>query len=248
MSWLYLDETLDPADGSTQIDFSGAEAKHAVTVNRTRVGDTVTVGNGAGFWVTGTVASAEPQRVVIDVDSRETFPKPDRSVTLVQALAKGGRDEMAVQAATELGVDAVVPWAAARSVSKWEGAAKVAKGVARWQSIAREAGKQSIRPWSVSVSDPVTSKQLCALASDMAVLVLEPSATVSLSEWGRDSLPGESRDLALVVGPEGGIAPQELAQLADSGAVILRLGSGVLRTSTAGPAALSALSLLLGRW
>jgi 16S rRNA (uracil1498-N3)-methyltransferase len=175
------------------------------------------------------------------VRSREDVPAPTRRVVLVQALAKGDRDELAVQAATELGVDEIVPWQAARSISRWD-SAKAAKGVARWQSIVREAAKQAHRAWVPVVRQPVTTAQL-GLRSGL-MLVLEPEATVVLS---RADL-GDADELVLVVGPEGGIAPEELAALADAGATPVRLGETVLRTSTAGPAALAVVSTLLGRW
>jgi 16S rRNA (uracil1498-N3)-methyltransferase len=166
---------------------------------------------------------------------------------LVQALAKGDRDELAVQAATELGVDEVVPWAAARSVSRWEGA-KIAKGTARWRSITREATKQAIRPWAPEVSGLATTRQLAARAAAETVLVLEPTAEQALSQVDLEGAGGAPSSVLVVVGPEGGVSPAELELLAGAGAVPVRLGDSVLRTSTAGPAALAVLSVRLGRW
>jgi 16S rRNA (uracil1498-N3)-methyltransferase len=163
-------------------------------------------------------------------------------VTLVQALAKGDRDELAIQASTELGVDAVVPWSAARSVSRWEGP-KVAKGRERWATIVREAAKQSIRAWVPKVGELSNTKAVAALAGDNRVLVLEPDATERLT-----SVVPDGRPIVLVVGPEGGIAPEELAAFTAAGAELVRLGDTVLRTSTAGPAALAVLNGILGRW
>jgi 16S rRNA (uracil1498-N3)-methyltransferase len=163
-------------------------------------------------------------------------------VFLAQALAKGDRDELAVQAATELGVDGVIPWTAARSISRWEGA-KIAKGRDRWSAVVREASKQSLRAWIPDVLDLVTTKQLVRLAETARMLVLEPTAELTLGD-----LETDDRDLILVVGPEGGISPQELDALAAAGASVVRLGDEVLRTSTAGPAALAVLNVKLGRW
>ena len=161
---------------------------------------------------------------------------------LAQALAKGDRDELAVQAATELGVDGVIPWTAARSISRWEGA-KIAKGRDRWSAVVREASKQSLRAWIPDVLDLVTTKQLVRLAEGARMLVLEPTAEQALGE-----LEVGAEDLILVVGPEGGISPQELDALAAAGASVVRLGDEVLRTSTAGPAALAVLNVKLHRW
>ena len=163
---------------------------------------------------------------------------------LAELVSMAGQiaDELAVQAATELGVDAIVPWAASRSISRWEGP-KAEKGRQRWATIVREAVKQSIRSWLPSVSPVATTAQLAERLAGTRMLLLEPTAATALSE-----LEADGRDLALVVGPEGGIAPGELELLVAAGAEPVRLGASVLRTSTAGPAAIAVLNSMLGRW
>jgi 16S rRNA (uracil1498-N3)-methyltransferase len=242
MASLYLREDLDDVEVGARLSLTGAEAKHAATVNRTRPGESILIGNGRGLVASGEVLVATNIELTIDVEAVSRVPRPSPAITLVQALAKGDHDELAIQAATELGVDAVVPWAAARSVSRWEGA-KVAKGRERWGSIVREAAKQSIRSWTPKVHELSTTKQLAALAAEARVLVLEPDAEAPLT-----AVEPDGRDFVLVVGPEGGIAPQELAAFREAGAELVRLGGTVLRTSTAGPAALAVLSAGLGRW
>ncbi len=247
MAHFYLDESLVSAAVGDRISITGAEARHAVTVSRLGVGESISIGNGAGLVVAGVVVSAEHTELVVEVSAVTEVPRATPAVFLAQALAKGDRDELAVQVATELGVDGVIPWTAARSISRWEGA-KVAKGRDRWAAVVREASKQSVRPWLPDVLDLVTTKQLARLAStDQAegvrMLVLEPTAATPLS-----ALDFDRRDLVLVVGPEGGITPQELDALSAAGADIVRLGDEVLRTSTAGPAALAVLAVALGRW
>jgi 16S rRNA (uracil1498-N3)-methyltransferase len=242
MSSLYLREDLSDVEVGARLTLTGPEAKHASTVNRTRPGESVLIGNGRGLVASGEVLVATSSELTIDVEAVERVPRAEPAITLVQALAKGDRDELAVQAATELGVDAVVPWAASRSVSRWEGA-KVAKGRERWAAIVREASKQSIRAWTPEVGELATTKQVAALAATHRVLVLEPGAADALTAVRPDGRP-----LALVVGPEGGIAPQELAAFRAAGAEVVRLGDTVLRTSTAGPAALAVLNAALGRW
>lgn len=242
MSSLYLREDLDDVEVGDRLSLSGAEAKHAATVNRTRPGQSVLIGNGRGLVVSGEVLVATSAELTIDVDAVERVERSSTTVTLVQALAKGDRDELAIQASTELGVDSVIPWSATRSVSRWEGP-KVAKGRERWATIVREAAKQSIRAWVPEVGQLATTKSVAALAVDQRVLVLEPDARTPLT-----SLALDERPLALVVGPEGGIAPEELALLEAQGAELVRLGTTVLRTSTAGPAALAVLNGMLGRW
>lgn len=242
MAHFYLNEELVSPQPGERVSLTGPEARHAVTVSRQAAGESILIGNGAGLVITGTVESAAPTELVVVVDDVAEHPRATPSVFLVQALAKGDRDELAVQAATELGVDGVVPWQASRSISRWEGA-KVAKGRDRWTAIVREASKQSLRAWMPDVLDVVSTRQLAALASGARMLVLEPTAEKRLSE-----LEWDERDLVLVVGPEGGISPAELDLLANAGAETVCLGREVLRTSTAGPAALAAINVGLGRW
>jgi 16S rRNA (uracil1498-N3)-methyltransferase len=168
-------------------------------------------------------------------------PEPRPALWLAQALAKGDRDELAIQAATELGVAGVIPWAAERSVTRWEGS-KVARNQQRWHTIVREATKQAIRSRVPEVASLTTTAQLAALPG--LVIVLEPTADAPLTAV---DLAGAER-VTLVVGPEGGVAPRERERLADAGAVLARLGAEVLRTSTAGPAALAVLNARLARW
>jgi 16S rRNA (uracil1498-N3)-methyltransferase len=240
LHFLVDDVPLDAPVGA-EIVITGAEAHHAAAVRRVRVGEEVTVGDGRGLWLEAVVTDVAPKRVVAAVTARTSHPAAAPRLVLVQALAKGDRDELAIQAATELGVDEIVPWQAARSVSRWD-QTKAAKGVARWQTIVREAAKQAHRAWVPVVSAPVSTAQLAARAASR-MLVLEPTASVPLS--GVALAPDDARDLVLVVGPEGGIAPEELVALADAGATAARLGTTVLRTSTA---ALAVLNARLGRW
>lgn len=238
MASLYLDPQLsaqDPAAGRVRI--TGDDARHAITVARVRIGERLFVGDGAGLIVEGAVTSTEGGVLELDVFviRREEAPRPQ--LWLAQALAKGDRDELAIQAATELGVSGVIPWQAERSVSRWDGA-KVARGVERWRSIVREASKQSIRAWVPDVAEPATTRALAALPG--LVLVLDPSAPVALTDIALE----EHDRITLVVGPEGGVSPNEL-QLFEHA---VRLGPEVLRTSTAGPAALAVLNARLGRW
>lgn len=235
-----------PARPDGTVVLTGAEAHHAAAVRRVRVGERVTVGDGAGAWASGEVESVAPKAVVVRLADVAVLPAPSPRVVLVQALAKGDRDELAVQAATELGVDEIVPWQAARSVSRWAHAARSAKGVARWSTIVREAAKQAHRAWLPAVTAPAATRDLAARASGARMLVLEPTASARLSDTTLD--PADPRDVVLVVGPEGGIAPDELTALQDAGATLVRLGDTVLRTSTAGPAALALVNVGLGRW
>ena len=242
MAHFYLNEDLTALAVGSTAELVGAEARHAVTVSRLQVGERVEIGNGAGLRVVGSITHAEHALLQIEVEgvTQETVSSP--GIWLAQALAKGDRDEMAIQAATELGVDGVIPWTAQRSISRWEGA-KVAKGHARWEAIVREATKQSIRAFIPEVGELVSTKQLAALGASTRMIVLDPTGEQALTD-----LEFDDRDVVLVVGPEGGVAPSELDLLRSAGAGVVRLGSTVLRTSTAGPAAIAVLNAKLGRW
>lgn len=231
------------APGST-VEVEGDEAHHAVAVRRLRVGEELVLTDGAGRSARGTVAATGKRQLSVSVDSVTADPEPAPAVTVVQALPKGERGELAVEVLTEVGVARVVPWAAARSVAVWRGE-RAEKGLAKWRATAREAAKQARRPWHPVVDPLATTVQVADLvaAADVAV-VLHEEASLPLASL---EVP-VSGTVLVVVGPEGGIAPEELAALGDAGAVPVRLGAEVLRTSTAGVAAVAALLARTPRW
>lgn len=255
MAHLYYDEQLAASEVrvGALIEITGEEARHAVRVSRLRVGEATLVGNGRGTMARGTVELAERDRFALRVDDVTTVSPSMPRLVLVQALAKGDRGERAIEQATEFGVDAIIPWEAARSVSRW-GREKSARGVQKWSRIVREAAKQSLRHWIPEIEEPVTLADLVRSLPERRTIVLHPGAEVSLTGWARQVHGTRSgsdaalTDLAIVVGPEGGIDDAELSTLRDAGAEILSLGDTVLRTSSAGPAALAVLNASLGRW
>ncbi len=212
----------------------GGEGYHAATVQRLRAGESLLLGDGRGGTATAVVMAVGRGTLELSITTRGYVPPPARRLVVVQGIAKGDRGELAVQAMTEVGVDEIVPWAAARSVARW----KDDRPLRRWRATAREAAKQARRPWVPEVSEAVTTADL-----NGPLLVLHEEAASALSTV---ELP--AGDLTLVVGPEGGVAPEELAAFVAAGGVPVRLGPEVLRTSTAGVAALCVLSTRLGRW
>jgi 16S rRNA (uracil1498-N3)-methyltransferase len=214
----------------------GAEGHHAADVMRLRVGEELLLGDGRGGVASAVVRAVGKGRLELSIVERRYADPPAPRLVVAQGIAKGDRGELAVQAMTEVGVDEIVPWAAARSVARW----KDDRPLERWRSTAREAAKQARRSWLPVVSAPVTT---AALASRVTV-VLHEEADLRLSTV---DLPA-AEEIVLVVGPEGGVAPEELMAFVAAGAVPVRLGDTVLRTSTAGVAALSVLSGRLGRW
>lgn len=233
---LFLVDEL-PAVGSFTLD--GPEGHHAQAVQRLRVGERLLLGDGQGGTATAVVRAVGRGSLEVDVESRRYTEPPDPRLVVVQGIAKGERAELAVQAMTEVGVDEIVPWAAARSVAVWRGE-RGERSLERWRATAREAAKQARRSWLPVITAPVVT----AVAADRVTLVLHEEADQALSAV---PLPAGG-EVALAVGPEGGIAPEEVAAFEKAGAVPVRLGDTVLRTSTAGVAALALLNARLGRW
>jgi 16S rRNA (uracil1498-N3)-methyltransferase len=231
-------EALADARAGSTVRLDGPEARHAVTVRRIQVGERVMVSDGRGRrGVADVIVSQQGSLVLRLADVRED-PEPSPRFVLVQALAKGHRDDQAIEAATELGVDEIVPWQASRSVVVWRDQ-RAATSLRKWESVVAAATKQSRRSRMPSVTPLVTTRELALrLRSASLGLVLHESASTSLA--GR-SLP-DAGEVVVVVGPEGGITPDELDLLVSAGATPVRLGPHVLRSSSAGPAALAVLS------
>jgi 16S rRNA (uracil1498-N3)-methyltransferase len=230
---LFLVEALPPGEDFT---LDGPEGHHAADVARLRAGEELLLADGRGGTARAVVRVARRGALDLSIVERWYAGPPDPRLVVAQGIAKGERGEFAVQAMTEVGVDEIVPWPAARSVAIW----RDDKPLLRWRGTAREAAKQARRAWIPPVPAPLPTSRLAARAT----FVLDSAAQLALSAA---PLP-EQGDIVLVVGPEGGITPEELAAFTGAGAVPVRLGDTVLRTSTAGVAALAVLSARLGRW
>ncbi|WP_028046677.1 16S rRNA (uracil(1498)-N(3))-methyltransferase [Cellulomonas sp. URHE0023] len=232
--------------GSYLLD--GTEGRHAGVVQRRSPGERVDVVDGHGTRLIGVVEAVTGDGVVVAVREVVVETEPSVLLVLVQALAKGDRDEMAIEAATEVGVDAVIPWQAERSIVVWRGDRAV-KSRSRWSSTVRSAAKQSRRARVPEVELPLDGRGLVERVRSVVdaggvVLVLHEEATEPIADV---TLP-EQGECLVVVGPEGGIGEVELTRLTDAGATAVRLGPHVLRTSTAGPVAVAVLAQRLGRW
>lgn len=254
--FLILDDTLEAARAGQPLILDGDEGRHAAKVARIGVGEQVLLTDSPGRQARAEVTAARKEALDLRLlaDPSPALQRLPR-LALVQALATGGRDEQAVEAATELGADRIVPWIARRSVSVWRGD-KLVKGRAKWAATVRTAVKQCRRRGIPAVDQPLTSAQLLAelrrrTADGAMVLILheqESTGLISLSGTLRAASEQGLEEIIVVVGPEGGIAPEELEGLRELGARPVLLGPEVLRTSTAGPAAIAVLSALLGRW
>jgi 16S rRNA (uracil1498-N3)-methyltransferase len=227
---------------------TGAEAHHAGTVLRLSPGEPALLADGRGGLAEVVVGEVGRDRVSFLVQARRQLPEPSPRLVVAQALPKGERAELAVELLTELGVDEIVPWSASRSISQWKGE-RAAKGVAKWRRAALAAGKQSRRPRIPTVTELTGTAELAdRIGPGVLALVLDSDAAVGLAGCMSRLVFGELAELLVIVGPEGGVAPEELAVFVERGARPVRLGPEVLRTSTAGGAALALLSAAAGRW
>jgi 16S rRNA (uracil1498-N3)-methyltransferase len=226
------------------VTLTGPEGHHAAAVRRLRAGERADVGDGSGTIAECVVTDVGKNSVTLGISAVHTIPPPRPRLTVAQALPKGDRAELAVELMTEIGVDAIIPWAAARSITKWQGD-RGDKALAKWRGTAREAAKQSRRGWLPEVTDLATTATLTArVAAAACAVVLEADAAARMHEL---PLPAEG-EILLLVGPEGGISPAERSTLKEAGAIEARLGPTVLRTSTAGAAAAAVLLSRVGRW
>jgi len=230
----------------------GDEGFHAATVRRVRPGEQLVLGDGAGGLARCQVEHAGRDGLQARVLGRWSVEPARPSVTVVQALPKSDRSELAIELATEAGADGFVAWQAARCVASWAGA-RVDKGLQRWRAVARSAARQSRRAHIPPVEGVLSTAALTQrireeVAAGAVVLALHESATDRLADLFADVTVAQANSVFLVVGPEGGIAPEEIDALTDAGAVAVRLGPQVLRTSTAAAVALGALGVLTSRW
>jgi 16S rRNA (uracil1498-N3)-methyltransferase len=239
----WVPSLVEVAVGST-VQVTGDEAHHAVVVRRLRVGESVALTDGRGRSVVASVAATSKRELTVVVERVVDVPEPAPSVTVIQAIPKGDRGELAVEVLTEVGVARIVPWAASRSVAVWKGE-RAEKSLARWRTTAREASKQARRSWFAEVEPVSTTADVADLVAlaDLAV-VLHEDAGVTLGSF---DVPATG-SLLVVVGPEGGLSDDEVASFEAAGAHAVRLGTEVLRTSTAGVAAVAALLSRTPRW
>lgn len=246
-------ETLTPG---ASFELDGPEGKHAL-VKRMEVGESIDLGDGTGRRAVGTVHSLTDRGVIVRVEQlREEHTSP--RIYLVQALAKDGRDLLAIETATELGVYGVLPWSADRSIVRWKGE-RASKAHTKWQNTVTAAAKQSRRALIPEVYDLYSTADLVELIEEVAgegseqsaaVFILHEQATERLSALARKLVEAENlpEEIYLLVGPEGGISDREVQLLTETGAHLALLGDEVLRSSTAGSAAMCTLNVVLGRW
>jgi len=239
--------------GATSVRLDGPEGRHAALVRRLQPRESVHLTDGNGLVAHCVVLRSNGNALELEVLESRTEPAPSPRLTVVQGLPKGDRGELAVETMTEIGVDVIVPWSAGRSITQWKGE-RGAKSLAKWRATAREAAKQSRRGWWPEVTEQATTAQVAKLLEAATLpIVLHEEGELALAGVELPQAPSSDPsdavpDVVLVVGPEGGIAPEELARFAEAGAKAYRMGPTVLRTSTAGTAAAAVLLARSGRW
>jgi len=217
-------------------------AAHLVRVLRLREGDGCVLFNGDGNDCAARIAAAGKREVVVEILSIDPVDNesPFR-ITLLQGIARGEKMDLILQKATELGVAHVMPVLAERTEVKLD-AERTAKRMSHWGSVIVSACEQSGRAQVPALDAPATlAAAATALADDCMKLTLDPQGEQSLQ-----SLPPPPAGVAIAIGPEGGWSPRDRETLRTAGFEGLRLGPRVLRTETAGLAAIAALQARFG--
>ena len=245
----------DELNAGWRLTLPSSVRRHAILAMRLKDGDELQLSDGRGLRIHAVLRDAQQGFAEVLRFGKE--PQPVTRLALVQALAKTGHDEQAIDMATQIGVDQVIPWQADRSIAKW----KAGRTDKKWRQVLESATEQSRRSWTPQLDDCVTSKQVVAICKracvhgDM-VIVLHQDATKTWEqlETGIAKLSdtclkdGRPRTIYVLVGPEGGISDAEVEAFTKAGAEVCVLGSNILRASTAGPVALSLLARALGRF
>ena len=241
---MFLAPRADLLEG-TQVTLSGPEGRHAVSVVRVKVGEHVDLSDGDGLLIAGRVVEVNnPDELVIEVLERIIDDVVLPRLVVVQAIPKGDRGERAVELLTEVGADAIVPWAASRCIAQWKGD-RAEKALTKWENTAKAAGKQARRSRLPQVTGVATTGDVVSMiAAASGAIVLHEESTTALTDWN----PPIDGEIVIVVGPEGGITSDEVEAFRQAGAQIVHMGKSIMRTSTAGAAAVAVLGAVTGRW
>ena len=241
---MFLAPRADLLEG-TQVTLSGPEGRHAVSVVRVKVGEHIDLSDGGGLLVAGRVVEVRnPDELVIEVLERIIDDVVLPRLVVVQAIPKGERGERAVELLTEVGADAIIPWAASRCIAQWKGD-RAEKALTKWENTAKAAGKQARRSRLPQVTGVATTGDVVSMiAAASGAIVLHEESTTALTDWN----PPIDGEIVVVVGPEGGITADEVEAFREAGAQIVHMGKSIMRTSTAGAAAVAVLGAVTGRW
>jgi 16S rRNA (uracil1498-N3)-methyltransferase len=237
LSLFFVDQI---SSGSTQ-ELSGDEGHHAVKVMRLQIGEQIKIADNLGNWVSGAITEVGKKSLKINVSERGNAEHLKPELILVQAVTKSDRTKEMLELLTVAGADQIIPWQAQRCISKWK-----SDSTDKWLTTIKESAKQARRVKLPVLSDAVTTNQLVKLfQAEDQIIVLHESAQLNLSQF---NFVERTKRIFIVIGPEGGISEDEIAQLTSANAVVVRMGENVLRSAHAGFAALSGIQTLIGRW
>lgn len=241
---MFLAPQADLLEG-TQVTLSGPEGRHAVSVVRVKVGEHIDLSDGNGLLIAGRVVEVRnPDELVIEVLERIIDDVVLPRLVVVQAIPKGERGERAVELLTEVGADAIIAWEASRCIAQWKGD-RAEKALTKWENTAKAAGKQARRSRLPQVTGVATTGDVVSMiAAASGAIVLHEESTTALTDWN----PPLNGEIVVVVGPEGGITSDEVEAFRQAGAQIVHMGKSIMRTSTAGAAAVAVLGAVTGRW
>jgi 16S rRNA (uracil1498-N3)-methyltransferase len=237
LSLFFIDQI---SSGSTQ-ELSGDEGHHAVKVMRLQIGEQIKIADKLGNWVSGAITEVGKKSLKINVSERGNAEHLKPELILVQAVTKSDRTKEMLELLTVAGADQIIPWQAQRCISKWK-----SDSTDKWLTTIKESAKQARRVKLPVLSDAVTTNQLVKLFQvEDQIIVLHESAQSNISQF---NFIENTKRIFIIIGPEGGISEEEIAQLTSAKAVVVRMGENVLRSAHAGFAALSGIQTLIGRW
>jgi 16S rRNA (uracil1498-N3)-methyltransferase len=224
-----------PSSGIAIID--GDEGHHAATVLRIEVGEEILISDGRGNWA---------EAVVIERSKKSISCEITIKLTCIQALPKSDRVKETLELLTEAGVDQIIPWSASKSIAKWS---DKASGLQKWQTQVREASKQARRFRIPEVIDLKSTNELKERCRDFdLILVFHESANISFTALISRLEVSAYKNIAVVIGPEGGISESEIEIFESVGGKLVKLGAPVFRSAHAGVAALAAIQTAFKMW
>lgn len=227
-------------NGSTQI-LEKDEAHHAIKVLRLNLGEVIKISDGVKKWVSGPIIEISKKELKISVSEKGEFEEKKPELVLVQAVTKSDRNKEMLELVIESGVDRIIPWQAERSISKWQ-----SDSAQKWEIGIKEACKQARQIRLPKLMPMLTTAGVVQLLTkDAQAIVFHESASEKFAQM---QLNQSLTSIYLIIGPEGGISPNELSVFENSGGKVVRLGETVLRSAHAGFAAISAVQTKLGRW
>jgi 16S rRNA (uracil1498-N3)-methyltransferase len=229
-----------PANTAGEIEIQGQTARHLIRVLRSKTGQQIILFDGQGAEYLATVTAVSRQQVTASISSTTTVDRESPvSVTLIQGISRGERMDWLLQKATELGVHQVIPVYTRRSVVRLDNK-RLKSRMAHWQGIITHACEQSGRNILPKLCSPQALVAALDRFTDDHRYYLDPESHHGFGDMVH------AHELTLIIGPEGGFDREEKQLMNDRQVLPVKLGPRILRTETAGMAALAAIGVLWG--